>query len=63
MALENSDERRIAIDVLNWIEWALEPEVIQSSLESDELKEFRKGFKKKIKSAIHQIEITDDLDK
>jgi len=61
MTFENSGERRIATGVLEWIEWALEPDVIQESVESGDLKTFRTNFRNKIKSAIHQIGIADDL--
>lgn len=61
MTFENSDERRVAAGILKWIEWALEPDVIQDSVESDELKTFRQNLKSKIQSGIHQIEISDDL--
>lgn len=61
MTFEDSIERRVATGVLRWIEWALEPDVIQDSAESDELKLFRRNFRNKIQSAIHQIEIADDL--
>lgn len=61
MTFENSKERQVAVGVLKWIEWALEPDVIQDSAESDEVKMFRRNLKGKIQSAIHQIEIADDL--